>query len=34
MEDRFESTKKAGLFGIIGNVILLIIKRTKKPVVR
>lgn len=26
MEDRFESTKKAGLFGIIGNVILLIIK--------
>ena len=26
MEDRFESTKKAGLLGIIGNVILLIIK--------
>lgn len=26
MEDRFESTKRAGLFGIIGNVVLLIIK--------
>lgn len=26
MEERFESTKKAGLFGIIGNMILLIIK--------
>lgn len=26
MEDRFKSTKRAGLFGIIGNVVLLIIK--------
>lgn len=26
MEERFESTKRAGLFGIVGNIILLIIK--------
>ena len=26
MEERFESTKRAGLFGIIGNIFLLIIK--------
>ena len=26
MKDRFESTKRAGLFGIVGNVVLLIIK--------
>lgn len=28
MEDRFKSTKRAGLFGIIGNIFLLIIKGT------